>query len=387
MSMERDPWDMDDNELEQAFLAAKAEMQSSELDSAVPEEPDTADEFDNDQDNLEEGSDHDGTDEVVTDEVEADSEEEVGELDGDTAEAEEQTGKADEVGKAEVQPVQKYRYKANGRDYEFTAEEIMERFPQVFGQAMDYTRKMQQIKPWRQTIDAIEQAKLSHDDVNLMIDVLKGDKAAIAAVLKRTGVDTLELDTEEAGKYVPKNYGRDESALAIKDVVDEISRDQEYAITHSILSSQWDEGSWNKMAQNPRLIKLLHTDVKTGTFDVIQPIAEKMKLYVGDPSKTDLDYYEMAAKEHFAEVRRQEMLAAQAQEMQAKKAAQMQQAQKVATVKQQEEKRKATEAASAKRKAAAPTKVGSSKPSSVTDYLDDSEESYEAWYANLMNSQ
>ena len=70
MSMERDPWDMDDNELEQAFLAAKAEMQSSELNSAVPEEPDTADEFDNDQDNLEEGSDHDGTDEVATDEVE-----------------------------------------------------------------------------------------------------------------------------------------------------------------------------------------------------------------------------------------------------------------------------------------------------------------------------
>ena len=83
---------------------------------------------------------------------------------------------------------------------------------------MDYTKKMQALKPWRQSIDALESNGLSHEDVNLMIGVLKGDKDAVAAVLKRTGVDALELDVEQS-RYVPKDYGRDDKALAVKDVL------------------------------------------------------------------------------------------------------------------------------------------------------------------------
>jgi hypothetical protein len=383
-----DPWDMSDEQLEQAFLAAKADAGEEVSVSAEEGLGDAPSEQDyGDQDNLGEGSDHDGADEVVAEEETEESAETDGALDGEPEVEEDQTEVEEEVGTEEVQPAQTYKYKANGREYEFTADEIMKRFPQVFGQAMDYTRKMQSIKPWRQTIDAIEQAKLSHDDVNLMIDVLKGDKAAIASVLKRTGVDTLDLDTENDG-YVPKNYGRDESALAIKDVVDEISRDPEYETTHSVLAKQWDDASWTVMSKQPGLIRDLHTDVKSGLYSVIQPIAEKMKLYDGPSNgKSDLDYYKMAAVEHFRGVQQQEQARSTQAKVQVAQEVKVQQAQKVASVKQAEVKRKATEAASEKRKAAAPTRAGGSKPQGVTDYLSDSEEDFDSWYANLQNSQ
>jgi hypothetical protein len=378
-----DMWDMNDEELEEAFRAAKAAVgdelsTNNELSNATSEQ-----DYD-DQDNLEKGSDHDGAEDDVD---EADAEESTnvgGELDGDTTADGDQPEANDESAEAEAQPTQMYKYKANGKEYEFTADEIMERFPQVFGQAMDYTRKMQGIKPWRQTIDALEQAQLGHDDVNLMIDALKGDKAAIANILKRTGVDTLDLDVENTG-YVPKNYGRDESALAIKDVVDEISRDPEYTTTHTVLAKQWDDASWAVMSKQPGLIRDLHTDVKSGLYSVIQPIAEKMKLYEGGNSgRSDLDYYRMAAIEHLGGVRQQARLQqAQAQQV---KTVKTQQAQKVASVKQAEVKRVATAAASEKRKAAAPTRAGSGK-TGVTDYLSGSEEDFDSWYNNLQNSQ
>lgn len=375
-----DAYDMSDEELEKAFLAAKQEVDTEENSEPVVEEP-TA-ELD-DQDNLVEGSDHDGVEAEAEDDADVTSD--VVDTDGDPTD--EQTTEVEDDTEAETQPAQKYTYKANGKEYEFTQEEIMQRFPQVFGQAMDYTRKMQAIKPYRKTIDALEQAKVSHEDVSMMIDALKGDKAAIAALMKRTGVDALDLDSDEGSKYVPNNYGRDESTLALKDVVDEISKDQEYAITHRVLSSEWDQKSWDSMSQNPQMIKALHADVKSGVFAKVQAIAEKYKLYSGDTTKSDLDYYGMAAKEYYGNLAQEKAAAERASAMQIQREAQAQKVQKVEQVKQQEVKRVATAQAAAKRKAAAPTNTGVSKPQGVTDYLDDSDEAFDEWYKNLKDNQ
>lgn len=380
-----DLYDMSDEQLEEAFRAAKAELNSPEIETSQEELEPAVEESTEEQltesddlDNSQE-SDLDGTESGVEVDTETDSEDSELDTDGTNAVDSEQTGKVGAKVKTPVQPAQKYRVKANGKEYEFTEEEVRAQFPRVFGQAMDYTRKMQQIKPWRQTIDAIEQAKLGHDDVSLMIDVLKGDKAAIAAVLKRTGVDTLELDTDDS-KYVPKSYGRDEGTLAIKDVVDEISQDQEYAMTSRIVDREWDDNSWREMSKDPSLIKGLHIDVKSGVYSKVQPIAEKMKLYEGG-RRSDLDYYRIAAQEYYKELDAQAAYARGVQEARQEKV--VQQERKVVEVKQKEVQRKATEQAAVKRKAAAPTKVGTSKPSSVIDYLDDDEEAFNEWYNNL----
>ena len=381
---DQDLYDMSDEQLEAAFRDAKANLGagdeiSTEEIGAVTEEV-SAESFD-DSDNLESSLESDQTsgDAELVDTDEVDSEADTGTPDEEPVEEEEQP--TEEVKAKEVKPQPVHSYKANGVEYKFTQQEIMQQFPKIFGQAMDYTKKMQQIKPWRKTIDAIEQAQISHEDLSLAIDVLKGDKDAIAAVLKRTGVDTLDLDIENS-KYVAKSYGRDESTLNLKDVVDEISQDQEYTVTSSILSKQWDDASWKEMSSKPDMIKALHVDVKNGTYQQVAPIAAKMKVFDGG-RKSDLEYYLEAGREYYRELAMQEAAARQpAQESKVVE----QKAQKVAQVKQSEEKRKATEQASAKRKAAAPTKPGSSKPQGVTDYLDDSDEAFEEWYKRLNDS-
>lgn len=369
---------MSDDELEAAFREARAQDMSPETDiemenSMVEDEP-----LDLEQPN-EEDSDNDlVVDEVTEEEVVTDSEPKVEVADEEPAEVDEQTENTEDEELPEITETPVHKFKANGKEYSFTPEEMMEQFPKIFGQAMDYTKKTQALKPWRKTIDAIESAKLGHDDINLMIDVFKGDKNAIAELIKRTGVDALDLDTENS-KYVPKDYGRDDTALAIKDIVDEISVDKEYETTHRILSKEWDERSFSELTKDPELIRLLHVDVKSGMYDKVQPIAEKMKVF-DRGRQSDLDYYKAAAQEYFrAEAETQRRAKAIEDQRLAREAKLARQAE-IERVKATQIKQAAVREQAVVRKAAAPVKSNAGTKKTVTDYLDESEEAYDEWY-------
>ena len=378
-------YSLSDEELERAFLDAKENEQYSDVDEPVTESIDTYEEEDIeimeqpdeiDEDSVDEGAtDDEVTTETESTEVTAQPDEEVATEDEDPIEdVESEEDINDEIAQKEQQELV---FKANGREFKFTQDEMLEQFPKIFGQAMDYTKKTQAMKPWRKTIDAIEQAKLGHEDINLMIDVMKGNKEAIAEVLKRTGVDSLEIDTENS-KYTPNDYGRDDKALAIKDIVEEISVDKEYEITHRVLSKEWDEKSFREMTEDPDLIRLLHVDVKTGMFDKVQPIADKIKV-LDRGSKTDLEYYRLASIELAQQQQEANRAAYEAERQKQEREARLARQVEIDRVKKTQERQKEVAVKAVERKAATPTtrKVPTSK---VVDYLDNSDEAFEEWY-------
>ena len=378
-------YSLSDEELERAFLDAKENEQYSDVDEPVTESIDTYEEEDIeimeqpdeiDEDSVDEGAtDDEVTTETESTEVTAQPDEEVATEDEDPIEdVESEEDINDEIAQKEQQELV---FKANGREFKFTQDEMLEQFPKIFGQAMDYTKKTQAMKPWRKTIDAIEQAKLGHEDINLMIDVMKGNKEAIAEVMKRTGVDSLEIDTENS-KYTPNDYGRDDKALAIKDIVEEISVDKEYEITHRVLSKEWDEKSFREMTEDPDLIRLLHVDVKTGMFDKVQPIADKIKVF-DRGSKSDLEYYRLASIELAQQQQEASRAAYEAERQKQEREARLARQVEIDRVKKTQERQKEVAVKAVERKAATPTtrKVPTSK---VVDYLDNSDEAFEEWY-------
>jgi hypothetical protein len=261
-----------------------------------------------------------------------------------------------------------YQMKANGMEFEFTPDELIA----LAQKGMDYTKKTQQIKPWRETISALEEAKLGKEDVNLMIDVLSGNKDAIAEVIKKAGLDPLDLNTEESN-YVPKNYGRNSVELEISDVIETIAKDPEYRTTSYIVEKDWDDASREAFVKDPNMIAALHVDVKNGNYDKVAPLMLKKKALDGG-RKSDIEYYIEAGAEYHAEQR-----AKQAQE-----AAKAEQAKKVEQVKKQAAKQTAVKKAARKRKAAATTKP-TGKTQSVVDYLDDDLSDEE--FSKLMEKQ
>ena len=373
--------ELSDAELEAAFKSAKADM-GSEV--TIANEPDV--DYDDEADELEQ-PDVDSDDDASADkeedvEVEDDSDTENEDADESTETEEEQTEDTDNKSDEVAQPTQEVlKVKANGQEYEFTLDEMKSQFGSIFAKAQDYTKKTQALKDYRRTIDIVQNAGITDNDLNLFADVLKGDKDAIAAVLKRTGVDALDLDTENVN-YAPKNYGRNDTELAIKDIVDDISADKEYVITHNILEKQWDSKSREKFIEDPNMIKGLHTDVKSGLYDKLNPIMQKLKIYDG-ATRSDLDYYFMAHKQFMDSQRDASSKAEKAELARVENQAKVAEAEKVSTVKAKMAQQTATKEASVKRKAAAPTKkaVGTSKINYLND--DPSDDEVDEWFKNI----
>jgi len=109
------------------------------------------------------------------------------------------------------------------------------------------------------------------------------------------------------------------------------------------LKTDWDEASWGTMTQDPQMIKALHVDVRDGTYDKV-------------------------AAENQANA---------AREAQAAEAARLEQVKAEKAVRE-ENARKAEE-----RKSAAPSTTSVAGKSANTDYLSESDEDFEKWYAGL----
>ena len=378
-------YEMSDEELEAKFREAKRGLTGTvEVDDGG-----TADKADEtvevDDGNKEEEKENT---EQSTDVDSDDNEEETVEVDGAEETSDEGQKQTEEVvvdEKEKTQVVQKHKYKANGQEFEFTDDEIKTQFGKIFGQAMDYTKKMQAIAPYRSMIATIKDENISQEDLNLAIEVLKGDKNAITSLLKRTGVNALELDTETESTYQPKNYGRDEASLKIAEIADEISRDPEYPVTYHIIDKQWDSASREAFRSNPEMIKDLHLDVKSGVFDKVSPMAMKLKILDGS-RKSDIDYYVQAGRQYYDQLTAVEVAKSEAEKA-SKIRAELAEADKakIAKVKADELKRQEAQKAEQKRKAAAPTPSARADKKDVIDYLEENDEDYDKWYADLQN--
>ena len=375
-------YDMSDDELEVAFKAAKAEEQASDETSDEDFDDDGYEQSDDDDDSSDQSDDEDDVDTDEEDDEEGEGEESEAEEEDDESEDEEsedeESEKSTAKDKAEKEPAS-LTFKAVGKEYTITDTEMREQFPKVFAQAMDYTRKMQAIAPWRKSIDAIENAKLEHSDINLMIDVFKGDKGALLEVMKRTGVDGLDLDPE-TDKYAPKEYGRDEKALDLEDVIESIRGDEEYRITHDVLTKSWDEASWREFANDPNKIAQLHQDVKTGMYAILQKEADKLKVYDGAKGR-DFDYYMAAARQYYT--REATNITRKMKQDLEEREKQLDSRTKIAEIEAKSSKREADKYAAGKRRAAAPTGRTTQKKKGVVDYMNVSDEDFEDWYKRL----
>lgn len=268
------------------------------------------------------------------------------------------------------------KFRANGQEFEFSQEEILEQFETVFGQAMNYTQKMQKIAPYRKMISALEQEGVTHDSLNLALDALKGDKGAIKKLLEQNQLDAYDLtsDDESSDTYTPKDYGKNETQLEIEEITGMIQGDKEFAITTNVIDEQWDSSSRQAIAANPNMIVGLHNDIKSGLYDKVAPMAMKMKVLDGN-TKSDIEYY-MLAGQRFAQEAEQQAKTQESQKTVDELNAEAQGAESKFD--------KASSEASRKRSASSTGARADRK--GVIDYLDDDDEAFEEWYKNLHSS-
>lgn len=283
----------------------------------------------------------------------------------DPGEAEPDTKKPAE---AVLDLAQKRQFKANGQEFEFTVEEILEQFGTVFAQSMDYTKKTQKIAPYRKMISALEEENITAEQLNVAIDALKGNKGAIKQLMDTHNIESYDLsEPDDNSPYNPTQYGADEATLNLKEVVNSIASDPEYSTTVDVVQNQWDVNSQNKLAGSPELLQGLHNDVKSGVYATVAPEAMKLKILDGN-RKSDIEYY-MLAGQQISQKRNAapnvDDLNKQTQDAVANSG-------------------RASSEANRKRSASS---TGNRSDRTVIDYLDDDDEAFDDWYKKVTSSQ
>ena len=303
--------------------------------------------------------------EVVEEKEKEDAEEVIVQELEDTDPEEEAKKTSEEV----TTEVAKKRFKASGQEFEFTDAEIMDQFEGVFGKAMDYTKKMQTMAPYRKMISALEEERVTQEQFDLALDVLKGDKAAIKKLALDRDIDLRDLSfDDDMEPYESKGYGKSDSQLEIQEIENSISKDPEYATTVDVIDVQWDNDSREAILANPKMIAGLHSDIKSGVYAKVAPEAAKLQMSDGN-SKSNLDYYLLAGAEYQKSI---EAVTQQKAVDDLNKGAQ-----------EAETKFGKGSSEAESKRAASPTGSIAGKKG-VVDYMDDdNDEQYNAWYKKV----
>ena len=156
----------------------------------------------------------------------------------------------------------------------------------------NYNKKMAALKPNLKLMKLLENnGLLSEEKLSFLIDLEKKNPEAISKLVKDSGIDPLDLDTEKASGYNPQTYTVDDRELALDAVLDEIQDTPSYSQTIDVVSNKWDKASKQIVANQPQLLKVINTHIESGVYDLISKEIESERLFGRLSGISDLEAY------------------------------------------------------------------------------------------------
>lgn len=251
--------------------------------------------------------------------------------------------------------------KANGHTIQLKSQDEVVKLIQ---QGANYTKKMQELAPYRKAAlmlkdnDLLDENKLS-----FLIDLQKGDSAAVSKFLKDNNIDPLDIDTDKANEYKPGTHLVSDSYIKFKDAYENLCSTEQGSTTAKMFDS-YDEQSQHKLIERPELMQMLHEQVQAGFYQTVCDEITRQKMLGTIPANMSfLDAYERVGTP---------MLQSQLAEHQNK------------PITSQPRVAPTGYANSRQAKSANPTKISNSKVTSTTpNYLSMSDEEFEKQFGNI----
>ena len=173
-------------------------------------------------------------------------------------------------------------FKANGREFTPSSPEELVRLAQM---GANYTKKMQALKPNLQLMRMLEnnglldESKLSH-----LIDIAKGNPAAIQKLLHDTKVDPLDLDTSAAPNYTPGNHRVSDEEMQFQEVMADVTATETGKDTVIHIDKTWDLASKKAVFKEPQVLSIINEHRATGIYDQICGEIERQQMLGEIPS-------------------------------------------------------------------------------------------------------
>ncbi|WP_027854449.1 hypothetical protein [Marinobacterium litorale] len=167
-------------------------------------------------------------------------------------------------------------FKANGREMQIDNIDDARRLMQM---GANYNKKMASLKPNLRLMKMLENnGLLDENKLSYLIDLEKKNPDAISKLIKDSGIDPLDVNTDKADEYNPGTYTVDENQMELDTVLDQIEHSPSYNETVDIISNKWDSESRKVIASNPQIIQVINEHVGNGIYAQINSVIERERM-------------------------------------------------------------------------------------------------------------
>jgi hypothetical protein len=160
---------------------------------------------------------------------------------------------------------------------------------------LGYQKKMKELGDKAQIADLLESNGISsEDDLNFLLDLKNKNPEAIKKLILDSGIDPLDIDTDEDSTYVPNDYEGVKTNPELKQITDTLMESPEGQKTIDLFANNWDSKSHDLAVEHPGLLLDIETHKKSGAFNTIQTAVEYEKSLGNIPSNlSDVEAYMM----------------------------------------------------------------------------------------------
>lgn len=186
-------------------------------------------------------------------------------------------------------------FKANGRDIQI---DNVDDAIKLMQKGANYNKKMEALKPSLKVLKMLENnGLLDEQKLSYLIDLDKKNPEAISKLIRESGIDPLDVNTQEEPKYTPRDYSVPDAQVNLDMVLDSIEHTPTYNRTMTVILDEWDDNSKRALANEPTLIPLINEHVANGIFDTIATEITKQRALGNLSGLSDLQAYEYVGKE------------------------------------------------------------------------------------------
>lgn len=143
----------------------------------------------------------------------------------------------------------------------------------------NYTRKMQELQPYRKVVLMLQNNGLMDEDkLSYLIDLDKKNPDAIKKLLKDSGTDPLDFNPEEEIKYQGGSHRVTDAEAAFATELDDLKSTPEGQATLGVISQTWDDASKDALFNNRGLIQTIQTQRENGIYDIITNEVSRLRM-------------------------------------------------------------------------------------------------------------
>lgn len=151
----------------------------------------------------------------------------------------------------------------------------------------NYTRKMQELQPYRKVMLMLQNNGLMDEDkLSYLIDLDKKNPDAIKKLLKDSGTDPLDFNPEDEVKYQVGNHRVSDTEAAFATELDDLKSTPEGQATLGVISQTWDNASKDALFENRGLLQTIQSQRENGVYDIITAEVNRLQMLGQIPTGT-----------------------------------------------------------------------------------------------------